>query len=174
MSSCTGALRFDGFTSGLTGATTVRTQVVGYDDRPPSSEELEAMRGLVRTAMEEGALGVGSSLIYPPAFFASTEELIELCRVASEYGGMYISHMRSEGDRLLEGVDELISSYLGKNFTLTLPDDKTLTPKWADKELFTTGEAAELFPRGWGDAGVGGVAVGAAAGRGGRARRCRR
>ena len=90
------------------GATTVRTQVVGYDDRPPSSEELEAMRGLVRTAMEEGALGVGSSLIYPPAFFASTEELIELCRVASEYGGMYISHMRSEGDRLLEGVDELI------------------------------------------------------------------
>lgn len=90
------------------GATTVRTQIVGYDDRAATPQEMEAMRVLVREAMEEGALGVGSSLIYPPAFFASTEELIELSRVAAEFGGMYISHMRSEGDRLLEGVDELI------------------------------------------------------------------
>ena len=66
------------------------------------------MRALVRQAMEEGALGIGSSLIYAPAFYASTDELIELCKVAAPYGGMYISHMRSEGNRLLEAVDELI------------------------------------------------------------------
>ena len=66
------------------------------------------MRALVRQAMEAGALGIGSSLIYAPAFFATTEELIELCKVAAQYRGKYISHMRSEGDRLLEAVDELI------------------------------------------------------------------
>ncbi len=91
------------------GATTVREHVVGYDDRPPSSQELEQMRFLVREAMEQGALGVGSALIYAPASFASTEELTELAKVAAEYGGMYISHLRSEGDRLLEAVDELIT-----------------------------------------------------------------
>ena len=63
---------------------------------------------LVRQAMEEGALGVGSSLIYPPAFFAKTEELIELCKEASKYGGSYISHMRSEGNKFYEAVEELI------------------------------------------------------------------
>jgi N-acyl-D-amino-acid deacylase len=66
------------------------------------------MKELVRQAMEEGAMGVGSSLIYPPAFYAKTEELIELCKVAGASGGMYISHMRSEGARLLEAIDELI------------------------------------------------------------------
>ena len=91
------------------GATTVREHVVGYNDRPPSVEELEEMRSLVREAMEQGALGVGSSLIYAPASFASTEELTELAKVAAESGGMYISHLRSEGDRLLEAVDELIT-----------------------------------------------------------------
>jgi N-acyl-D-amino-acid deacylase len=90
------------------GATTVRIHELGYDDRPPTPEELERMRELVRVAMEEGAMGVGSSLIYAPAFYAETAELIELCKVAAEYGGMYISHMRSEGARLLEGIDELI------------------------------------------------------------------
>jgi N-acyl-D-amino-acid deacylase len=90
------------------GATTVRIYVVGYDDRAPNPEELEKMKGLVKQAMEEGALGVGSSLIYAPAFYAKTDELIELCKVASQYGGMYISHMRSEGNRLVEAVDELI------------------------------------------------------------------
>jgi N-acyl-D-amino-acid deacylase len=90
------------------GATTVRVNVVGYDDRPPNPEELEKMRGLVKQAMEEGAMGVGSSLIYAPAFYAKTDELIELCKVASQYGGMYISHMRSEANKLLEAVDELI------------------------------------------------------------------
>ena len=91
------------------GATTVRIHELGYEDRAPTDEELARMQGHVRTAMEEGALGVGSSLIYAPAFYASTEELIALCRVAAEYGGMYISHIRSEGNRLLEAVDELIT-----------------------------------------------------------------
>jgi len=91
------------------GATTVREHVIGYENRAPSPEELDEMRSLVREAMEQGALGVGSALIYAPASFASTEELTELAKVASEYGGMYISHLRSEGDRLLEAVDELIT-----------------------------------------------------------------
>jgi len=91
------------------GATTVRIHVIGYDDRPPTEAELAQMKALVRQAMEEGALGVGTSLIYPPAFYAKTDELIELCKVASEYGGVYISHLRSEGNRLLEAVDELLT-----------------------------------------------------------------
>jgi len=90
------------------GATTVRIHELGYADRAPSPAELDRMRALVRQAMEEGALGVGSSLIYAPAFYARTEELIELCKAAAPYGGIYISHMRSEGARLLEAVDELI------------------------------------------------------------------
>jgi N-acyl-D-amino-acid deacylase len=90
------------------GATTVRIHTVGYDNRAPNAAELEEMRRLVRQAMEEGALGVGSSLIYAPAFYAQTDELIEMCKVAAEYGGTYISHMRSEGNRLLEAVDELL------------------------------------------------------------------
>ncbi len=90
------------------GATTVRIHEVGYEDRPPTPDELNTMRALVRTAMEEGALGLGSSLIYAPAFYASTEELIELAKVVAEYDGLYISHMRSEGNRLLEAHDELI------------------------------------------------------------------
>ncbi len=90
------------------GATTARIHVLGFEDRAPTAEELEEMKGLIREAMEEGALGVGSSLIYAPAFYADTAELTALASVAAEYGGMYISHMRSEGARLLEAVDELI------------------------------------------------------------------
>ncbi len=90
------------------GATTIRVHELGYENRPPTPEELQRMQQLVAQAMEEGALGVGSSLIYAPAFYAQTEELIALCQTAAEYGGMYISHMRSEGDRFLEAVDELI------------------------------------------------------------------
>lgn len=91
------------------GATTVRIHELGFEDRVPDPDELDRMRGLVKQAMEEGALGVGSSLIYAPAFYAKTPELIELSKVAASYGGMYISHMRSEGNRLLEAVDELIT-----------------------------------------------------------------
>ncbi len=90
------------------GATTIRENVIGFDDRPPTAAELNSMRALVKQAMEEGAFGIGSALIYAPAFYASTDELVELCKVAAPYGGMYISHMRSEGNRLLEAVDELI------------------------------------------------------------------
>jgi len=90
------------------GATTLRTYVVGFDNRPPTAAELDSMRELVRKEMEAGALGIGSALIYAPGNYASTEELIELCKVAAKYKGKYISHMRSEGDKLLEAIDELI------------------------------------------------------------------
>jgi N-acyl-D-amino-acid deacylase len=91
------------------GATTVRVHELAYADRPPTAEELARMQELVRRAMEEGALGVGSSLIYAPAFYASTDELVALAEVAGRHGGMYISHMRSEANRLLEALDELIA-----------------------------------------------------------------
>lgn len=90
------------------GATTVRINHIGYEDRAPTDEEMISMKAMVREAMKEGAMGVGSSLIYAPAFYSSTEELIELCKVSSEYDGMYISHMRSEGNRILESIDELM------------------------------------------------------------------
>ncbi|HET7227915.1 MAG TPA: D-aminoacylase [Chthoniobacterales bacterium] len=90
------------------GATTVREYVIGLEDKQPTPEQLEQMRDLVRTEMEAGALGIGTSLIYPPAFYAKTDELIELCKVAAKYQGKYISHMRSEGNQLLESLDELI------------------------------------------------------------------
>ena len=90
------------------GATTIREHVIGLEDKKPTAAQLDEMRALVRQEMEAGALGIGSSLIYAPAFYASTEELIELCKVAAQYRGKYISHIRSEGNRLLEAVDELI------------------------------------------------------------------
>ena len=92
------------------GAATVRVHAIGYEDRPPTSKELEQMRKLVGQAMQEGALGVSSALIYAPGFYAKTDELIALAEVASEYGGMYISHIRSEGNLLLEALDELITT----------------------------------------------------------------
>jgi N-acyl-D-amino-acid deacylase len=90
------------------GAATVREHVVGLEDRPPTPAELDRMRELVRREMEAGALGIGSSLIYAPGGYARTEELIELCKVAAQHQGKYISHLRSEGGRLLEAVEELI------------------------------------------------------------------
>lgn len=89
-------------------AITVRVHELGYANRPPSAEELERMKALVKQAMEEGAMGVTSALIYAPANYASTEELIELSKVASQYGGMYIAHIRSEGNAMFEAVDETI------------------------------------------------------------------
>ena len=90
------------------GATTVRIHEIEQADRPPTEVELAVMQNLVAEAMREGAMGVGSSLIYAPAFYAQTDELIALMQTAAAHGGMYISHMRSEGNRLLESVDELI------------------------------------------------------------------
>ena len=90
------------------GATTIRENVIGFEDKAPTPRQLDDMRALVRQEMEAGALGIGTSLIYPPAFYAKTPELIELCKVAAKYQGKYISHMRSEGNQLLEALDELI------------------------------------------------------------------
>jgi N-acyl-D-amino-acid deacylase len=90
------------------GAATVREYVLGYENRAPTPEELARMQELVRQAMREGALGVGSSLIYAPASYAKTDELIAITKAAGESGGAYISHLRSEGDRFLEALDELL------------------------------------------------------------------
>ncbi|MFZ0473835.1 MAG: D-aminoacylase [Bacteroidales bacterium] len=90
------------------GTSTLRIHVIGYDDRPPTGEELDSMRLLVRQAMEEGAIGVSSALEYVPASFASPEELTELCKVAAEYDGMYISHLRNEDFQFLEAIDEFL------------------------------------------------------------------
>ncbi len=90
------------------GAATVRVHEIGYADRAPTGPELDRMRLLVKQAMEEGALGLASALIYAPGFYAKTDELIALAKVASQYGGIYISHIRSEGSRLLESADELL------------------------------------------------------------------
>ena len=90
------------------GAATVRDYVIGKADRAPTPAELEQMKALVDRAMREGALGVTTALIYTPDTFASTEELIELSKVAAKYGGIYTAHMRSEGDRFLEAIDETL------------------------------------------------------------------
>jgi N-acyl-D-amino-acid deacylase len=90
------------------GATTIREHVIGWADRKPTPAELERMRSLVEQEMKDGALGIASALVYAPAFYAGTEELIELCKVAAGYRGKYISHLRSEGADLLGGIDELI------------------------------------------------------------------
>ncbi len=97
------------------GTATLRIHTVGYDNRPPTDEEMDSMKLLVRQAMEEGAIGVSSALEYIPASFASTEELTELCRVAKEYDGMYISHIRNEDETFLEAIDDflLISASTG-------------------------------------------------------------
>ena len=91
------------------GAATTRILGVGYENRDATDSEMKKMKEIVRKSMEEGAMGIGSSLIYAPGDYASTEELIELSKSASEHGGMYISHLRSEGAKLLEALDELIT-----------------------------------------------------------------
>ncbi len=91
------------------GTSTLRIHALGYDDRPPTPAELEDMQELAAQAMREGAVGLSSALIYPPAAYASTEELIALAKVVSQYGGLYISHLRSEGDHFLEALEELIT-----------------------------------------------------------------
>ena len=90
------------------GATSLRIHELGMANRPPTPEEMDRMKKLTREAMEEGALGIGASLIYAPANYSSTEELIELCKEASAYDGMYITHMRSEGNNIFAAIDETI------------------------------------------------------------------
>ena len=91
------------------GAASVRIHEMGYEDRDPTPEELERMQELVRQAMREGAVGLGSSLPYIPAPFASTEELIALAQAAAEFDGLYISHIRNEGDTIFEAIDEFLT-----------------------------------------------------------------
>ena len=90
-------------------AATIRSKEIGLDNRPPTAQELDRMRADVRQAMDEGAMGLTTALIYIPGVFAKTDELVELSKVASASGGMYISHMRSEGDRLLEAINETLT-----------------------------------------------------------------
>ena len=90
------------------GAATVRIQEIGYANRKATPNEMESMRNIVKLAMMQGAIGIGSSLIYAPGDYADTDELVELSKVASSYGGRYISHMRNENFRVLEAVDELL------------------------------------------------------------------
>ncbi|MCE5209089.1 MAG: D-aminoacylase [Chloroflexi bacterium] len=91
------------------GAATLRINAIGYNDRPATPAEMEHMRRLARQTMEEGALGISSALIYPPGSYADTAELIELAKVVAEYGGIYISHIRNEGNSVLSALDELIT-----------------------------------------------------------------
>src|SRR5215510_7963465 len=90
------------------GAATIREYVIGLEDKPPTPVQLDQMRELVRREMEHGALGITTALIYPPAFFAKTDELIELCKIAAKYKGKYSAHMRSEGNQLIEAIQETI------------------------------------------------------------------
>ena len=90
------------------GSATLRVHAAGYDDRPVTSSEMAAMKSLLHQAMQEGAMGMSAALIYPPAAYQTTEELIELCRVVAQYDGMYITHLRSEGSQFLEALDEMI------------------------------------------------------------------
>ena len=87
---------------------TLRQHVIGFENRPATSSELEQMKQLTQEAMEQGAVGISSSLLYAPSSYANTEELIELAKIAGKYNGMYISHIRDEGNKLLESLDELI------------------------------------------------------------------
>ena len=90
------------------GAATVRIQEIGYANRKATPSEMESMRNIVKLAMMQGAIGIGSSLIYAPGDYADTDELVELSKVASSYGGRYISHMRNEDSNVLEALDELL------------------------------------------------------------------
>jgi len=122
------------------GATTVREYVIGFEDKAPTPEQLDQMRELVRKEMEAGALGIGTSLIYPPAFYAGTDELIELCKVAAKYQGKYISHMRSEGNQLIEALDELLRIAREANIPAELYHIKAAGQKnWSKED--------ELLPR---------------------------
>ncbi len=95
---------------------TLRRHVIGYENRKATPEEISEMQRLTREAMEQGAVGISSSLLYAPSMYADTEELIQLAKVAGEYGGLYVSHIRNEGDLLLESIDELIT--IGKEANL--------------------------------------------------------
>lgn len=118
---------------------TLRQNIIGYENRPATPNEMERMKQLTREAMEEGAVGISSSLLYAPSSYASTKELIELSKVASEYNGMYISHIRDEGDRLLESLDELIQISKEANIAAEVYHLKASSkPNWHKLDLAIT------------------------------------
>jgi N-acyl-D-amino-acid deacylase len=116
------------------GAATIRAYVIGFENKQPTPEQLHEMRELVRKEMEAGALGIGTALIYPPATYAKTEELIELCKIAAKYQGKYISHMRSEGNRLFEAFDEVLRIVREANIPAEVYHIKTAGQKNWPKE----------------------------------------
>ncbi|MEW6457420.1 MAG: D-aminoacylase [Acidobacteriota bacterium] len=102
------------------GAAQVRMAVIGAENREPTHDELERMKQLVAQAMEDGAVGISSALIYPPGSFAKTDELIELCKVVSKYGGIYATHIRNEGDRQVEALKEAIEIGMKANLPVEI------------------------------------------------------
>jgi N-acyl-D-amino-acid deacylase len=123
----------------LIGHGTVRRRAMGGSyDRPPTPEELTAMRGMVEQAMKDGAVGMSTGLIYQPGTFAKTDEIIELAKVASAYGGIYTSHMRNEGDRIMDSINEVIRIAREANIRAEISHIKLSGPaNWhrADKVL---------------------------------------
>jgi N-acyl-D-amino-acid deacylase len=118
------------------GAATIRENVLLFDDRAPDSSELNKMKLLTKQAMEDGALGIGSALIYAPGNYAKTDEIIALCKVASSYDGVYISHIRSEGNQLLQGADELIKISKEANIPVMFYHLKAAgNPNWYKMDL---------------------------------------
>ncbi|MEW6232050.1 MAG: amidohydrolase family protein [Chloroflexota bacterium] len=93
----------------LIGHGTLRASIMGHDMRPPTQEEMLAMRSLLAESMESGAFGLSTGLIYPPSSYAGLDELVELSKVAASHGGLYASHLRNEGDRLIEAVAEAVA-----------------------------------------------------------------
>jgi N-acyl-D-amino-acid deacylase len=99
---------------------TVRASAMGYNDRKPTEEEMERMKSYIAQGMENGALGMSSGLIYPPGCYADTDELVELCKVVSQYGGIYSTHMRDEGDGLLDSIEESLEIARRANVSLQI------------------------------------------------------
>jgi N-acyl-D-amino-acid deacylase len=115
---------------------TLRRNVIGFENRSATSEELEQMKELTRQAMEQGAVGISSSLLYAPSSYANTEELISLAKVAGEYNGMYISHIRDEGNQLLESLNELIQISKKANISAEVYHLKASSkPNWYKLDL---------------------------------------
>ena len=122
--------------SSFVGATTLRINALGYENRAPSQDEMSLMKKLAKEAMEEGAIGISTALIYAPASFSKTDELIELCKEVALHKGMYISHLRSEGDLFLEGLNELIEITAGAGIKSEIYHLKAAgTENWSKMDL---------------------------------------
>jgi len=127
---------------------TLRGAVFGAQDRPPNSEELAAMKELIRQNMEMGALGLSTGLIYVPGCYADQRELIELCRETAVYGGMYSTHMRNESDYLIEAVEEAITIALEARISLQISHLKLAYPRNWSKIHFVLSRISEVNAQG--------------------------